>query len=111
MSGQVVSPSVLYGPYHRLESPTQTIQDAANQESSGQMWGQSARGSHLPSVKAYIGPLHANSRGVEFTTPVVPHRQTHPTLVQWYETDSGVNSGPKVGFVWIPVNVTRNTQV
>ena len=38
-----------YGPYHRHESPTQTIGDAAKQEASGEIWGQTARGG--------LGPL------------------------------------------------------
>jgi predicted amidophosphoribosyltransferase len=102
---------VVFGPYHRLESPTQTIQDANHQEQSGELWGQPARWSQLPSVKAYRGPLPTAARGIEFTTQVQPHAQTHPTLVQWYEADPGVSRGATFGFVWIPIKVTRNSQV
>lgn len=61
-----------YGPFHRLESPTQTPATAALQEANGEMWGATARGGLNPTVKAYQGPLPPGARGVEFTTPVRP---------------------------------------
>jgi len=35
------------------------------------MGGYPARGSDIPSVKAYSGPLPPGARGVQFTTPVL----------------------------------------
>ena len=61
-----------YGPFHRLESPTQTPATAALQEANEEMWGATARGGLNPTVKAYQGPLPPGARGVEFTTPVRP---------------------------------------
>jgi hypothetical protein len=61
-----------YGPFHRLESPTQTPATAALQEANGGVWGATARGGLNPTVKAYQGPLPPGARGVEFTTPVRP---------------------------------------
>ena len=54
---------VEYGPYHRDESPTQTIADAAKQEASGEIWGQTARYGLGPSVKAWRGPLQTGGEG------------------------------------------------
>ena len=110
MTGDSIGFRIVYGPYHRLESPTQTDVIAAAQESSGQIWGRAARGSNIATVKAYHGPLPPGVRGIEFMTYVKPHRLTHPTTVQWYDGDVGVMSRPN-GFVWIPVSVIRNGQV
>ena len=110
MSDRSPVSTVVYGPYHRLESPSQSTQVAAQQQQSSQIWGRAARWSDMLSVKAYRGALPGGARGVEFTTTVAPHSATHPTLVQWYQSDPGVQSGPD-GYVWIAVRITRNTQV
>jgi hypothetical protein len=47
----------MYGPFHRLESPTQTTAVASQQVASGEIWGAPARGSNIPSVKAYRNSL------------------------------------------------------
>lgn len=107
--GRSHAPSV-FGPYHRIESPTQSQITAEQQEHGGLICGKAARGSQIPSVKAYIGPLPVGTRGVEFVTVVRPHALTHPTLVQWYQNDPGVIDG-NPGFVCIPVSITLNTQV
>ena len=99
-----------YGPFHRIESPTQTAEDAERQQRSGEIWGQAARWSPIPSVKAYRGALPKGVRGVQFNTDVRPHPNPHPTLVQWLETTSGVQALGN-GFVSIAVTVTINTQV
>lgn len=109
-SGQGTSVGIVYGPYHRIESPSQSVHDASMQEASGQVWGKPARWSNIPSVKAYRGPLPDGARGIEFTTPTAPHIDNHPTLIRWLETTAGV-SATSNGFVWIPVNITKNTQV
>ena len=100
-----------YGPYHRLESPTQTPHVAMLQQRTGEIWGCAAQFSNIPSVKAYRGALPVGARGIEFTTVVAPHSQTHPTLLRWLETTPGVCPTPKPGFVSILVVVTKNTQV
>jgi hypothetical protein len=52
-----------YGPFHRLESPTQTPATAALQEANGEVWRATARGGLNPAVKAYRGPLPPGARG------------------------------------------------
>jgi hypothetical protein len=77
------------GSFHRLESPTQTIQDAIFQVSSNEIWGKAARGSGIPSVKAYRNAIPVGQRGVEFTTPIVPHRGSgSPYEARWYYPDT-----------------------
>jgi hypothetical protein len=111
MSGGSRSPGgTLYGPYHRLESPTQTMQVAGQQVLSGEIWGQSTQVSYIPAVRAYRGPLPPNRRGIEFMTGVAPHPNSHPTDVRWLLTTPGVMA-KSIGFVAIPVFVTKNTQV
>jgi hypothetical protein len=94
--------------YHRIESPTQTPEDAIRQEKSGELWGYPARWSDRPKVKAYVGPLPPSRRGIEFTTDVPPDKNCPPTHAYW--------SGPRAGVVVegecakIKVKVTRNTQ-
>jgi len=71
-------------PFHRVENPTtQTDQIAKLQESSREIWGQPARGSDQPSVKAYPGPL-VSGRGVQFTTEIVPQPFGAPNEARWY---------------------------
>ena len=73
------------GPFHRLESPSQTSADAVQQVLSGEIWGKEARGSNIPSVKAYRNHIPAGSRGIEFTTPVAPQRGSGtPYEARWY---------------------------
>jgi hypothetical protein len=102
--------ATLYGPYHRVESPSQPKHVAAQQETSGEMWGQSSPFSAIPSVKAYRGPLPSTRRGIEFYTYVKPHNDPHPTDVRWLDTTAGVQTKPN-GFVAIPVVRIKNTQV
>lgn len=102
--------SVLYGPYYRVQSPSQSASVAKLQEKSGKVWGQPARYSALPSVKAFRGPLPAGERGIEFWTTIPPHSGTHPDRVFWYEGDNGVVK-ERDDFVSIPVVITKNTQV
>jgi hypothetical protein len=70
--------------YHRLESPSQSLQTAIYQAHSRQVWGAPARGSLLPSVKAYIGPLPKNQCGIEFETDIAPNVGSTPTVAKWY---------------------------
>jgi hypothetical protein len=76
--------------YHRIESPTQTPEDAKTQEQSLEIWGRPARGSDQPKVKAYIGPLPSGKRGIEFTTDTNPDLSTPPGLAFWSNTCDGI---------------------
>ena len=111
MSGGFGAGSALqYGPYHRVETRTQTKLVADKQERSSEIWGQSTQVSYIPAVRAYRGPLPANVRGIEFTTNIAPHPNNHPTEVRWLITTPGVVNRTN-GFVAISVVVTKNTQV
>jgi hypothetical protein len=101
---------VLYGPYHRLESPTQPASVAATQARDGEIFGKAARWSTIPAVKAYRGILPAGARGIEFLTPVPPCPDPHPTLVRWLIDTPGVRVVAD-GVVAIDAVITRNTQV
>ena len=47
--------------------------------------GTSGPGSSIPSVKAYRGAMPPGRRGVEFTTPIAPHRGAGtPYEARWY---------------------------
>jgi hypothetical protein len=77
--------------YHRIESPTQTSEHAIQQTSSQEIWGKPARGSEVPKVKAYCGPLPIGKRGIEFTTDIEPDAGVPPGYAFW--------SGPREGIV------------
>ena len=77
--------------YHRVEGPTQTEQNALEQASSSELWGFPARGSDIPKVKAFKGPLPTEVRGVEFTTEIAPDENCPPGIAYW--------SGPRAGVV------------
>jgi hypothetical protein len=73
------------GPYHRKASATQTHSDALKQKASGEIWGKPARGSSIPSVKAYFSGLPPHQPGVEFTTTVAHDpRYSTPIEARWY---------------------------
>jgi hypothetical protein len=75
---------------------------------SGEVWGAQARGSEIPKVKAFVGPLPPRRRGIEFTTDVWPDAACPPGQAFW--------SGPRDGVVVsgrharIKVVVTKNAQ-
>lgn len=99
--------------YHRLESPTQPPAMATLQQQSGLLRGYSARGSLIPKVKAYDGPLPAGRRGIEFTTDVLPDDGCAPGLPTWSGSRLGIASGEdeqRRSFVEIRVTVSKNTQ-
>ena len=94
--------------YHRLESPTQTPADAAQQEASGEIWGRAPQGSFIPAVQAYIGPLPPGARGIEFTTGVPVDPGSPPGQAYWRGPRAGVTV--EDDFAKIRVVVTRNGQ-
>ena len=56
-------------PFHRLRSPTQTPDDDAKIEASGELWGRAPWWSDIPTVQAYIDALPDHEEGIEFRTP------------------------------------------
>lgn len=94
--------------YHRLETPTQTSDEAKLQEQSQEIWGKVPRYGVHPAVQAYDGPLPKGKRGIEFRTDVPPDSTAHPSRREW--------RGPRLGvrvegdFAKIRVVVTKNTQ-
>ena len=94
--------------FHRVESPTQTAEDAAMQETSGEIWGRPRRGSFNPRVQAYTGPLPEGARGIEFKTDVLPDAHSSPGNASW----TGPRSGVRVegDFAKICAVITHNTQ-
>ena len=93
--------------YHRLRSTTQPQALDQIQVKSGQVCGRAAWGSHIPSVKAYPGPLPSGASGIEFTTDIkLSPGRSSPSMVKWYRGDPGViDSGP--GLVCIPVAILK----
>ena len=77
--------------FHRIESPTQTAADAIAQERTNEIWGRESRYSDVPRVKAYVGQLPRDKRGIEFDTDVSPDGGSPPGQATW--------TGPRVGVV------------
>jgi hypothetical protein len=102
---------MLYGPYHRLESPTQTAETAEMQCISQEIWGKARRppyASETLQVKAYNGPLPSGARGIEFMTEVEPDSFCPPNWSSWSEGKNGVRSNDK--FAIISAIITKCTQ-
>jgi hypothetical protein len=98
-----------YGPFHRLESPTQTADDASKQEASGEIWGRTPFGSSWPQVQAYAGPLPDGASGVEFMTDVRPD-QVGESL-RWSGDGRRAEVQTEGAYAKIRCIVTLNTQV
>lgn len=96
-----------FGPFFRLESPTQTIADAAAQEASSEIWGRTPRGGLSPTVEAYRGVLPPGAHGIEFYTWAMPDTAFGPR-VRWRVGSAGVRVEGE--FAKIDCVVTRNTQ-
>lgn len=99
--------------FHRRETPTQTRNDAAQQVVSMEAWGAPARGSGIPSVKAYRNAVPpAPQRGIEFCTPIptTPGTGT-PYEARWYLGSPGVVARRGSNFAAIPLSYIKNTQV
>ncbi|MEU9988505.1 putative T7SS-secreted protein [Streptomyces sp. NPDC048045] len=108
------TPTDLYGPYHRLGSPTQTPGVTAQVLESGQLWGRESRWGGEPMVQAHRGPIPANAPpgSFEFYTSIEPKpaRNTPPGYVAWeLGSQEGVGSLRSNGedFAWIPAFVTE----
>jgi hypothetical protein len=98
------------GPYHRVETPKQTMQHAKLQVESGLMCGKIPFGGAVPCVQAYVGVLPDGERGIEFTTEIPPLAGTVPHVAYWRQGSPGVHDAPG-DMVCIPVFITKNTQV
>ncbi len=107
--------------YRRLESGTQSLEAAAMQEASGEIWGRPAQNtfaSDFPKAKAYEGPLPEGARGVEFATDVPPDSGHKPGIPTWgslrgmTDVEGVVRPGVVVedGFAKIKVEILKNTQ-
>lgn len=97
--------------FHRFETPTQDRAVAAQQVTSMEVWGAPARGSSLPSVKAYRNALPAR-RGIEFCTTISPTAgRGTPYEARWYLGDSGVISRQGSSYAAVPIYYIKNTQV
>lgn len=91
--------------YHRIRSKTQTLAHAILQQRSGELWGQPARGSQIPKVKAYVGPLPDDRYGIEFLADVPPDPGCPPGHAYW----SGPRDGVRVedDYAKIRIRVTQ----
>lgn len=94
--------------FHKLESPTQTTEDAKRQETVEELWGRTPRGGLVPAVQAYFGPLPPGRRGIEFTTEVEPDAGRPPGQAFW----SGPRPGVEIAgdFAKIKIRMLKNTQ-
>ena len=59
------------------------------QEASLEIWGRPSRYNSNPQVRAYVGALPSDARGLEFETEVEPDRDCPPGIAKW--------SGPRAG--------------
>ncbi|CAB9530311.1 repeat-containing protein [Seminavis robusta] len=100
--------STLYGPFHRVLSPTQSHEVAELQVQSQEVWGRPRRGSDIPQVQAYTGSLPPTEKGIEFVTSVAPDKGTPPGQARWTGPREGVII--KDNFCRIPVTIVKNTQ-
>lgn len=92
--------------YHRKASPTQQLDTAIYQTHSNEVWGTGAFLTGIAAVKAYLGPLPANTDGIEFETPVAPTPGTSTlSVAYWYQGAAQPAATP--GFVMIPVTMRK----
>lgn len=97
-----------HGPFHRLESPTQSPETAELQTRSGEIWGTTAKFALKPTVKAYRGPLRPGDRGVEFMTFASPDAGGAPSSPTWTPERKGVWTDGEMAK--LSCVITRNTQ-
>lgn len=85
---------MVYGPFYRYKSPTQTDEITELQIVTRELHGKASRNfkpSNIPKVKAYSRPpTQANAAGIEFTTNIAPDTNTPPGQVFWSNGRSGV---------------------
>ena len=98
----------MHGPFHRLQSPTQSNEVADLQSQSQEIWGRPRRGSDIPQVQAYTGPLKKGEKGIEFLTETAPDKDCPPGQARWTGPRDGVVI--KDGFCRISARIIKNTQ-
>lgn len=81
----------VYGPFHRLESPTQATAAMHHIARSGELWGTASAHTDVPRVKAYNGPLPQANRGFEFYTLAPPDQPYGGTMFWGERTDATVS--------------------
>ncbi|MEM9422668.1 MAG: RHS repeat-associated core domain-containing protein, partial [Pseudomonadota bacterium] len=104
--------------FHRLEATYQTPSDARIVQETGELFGTAPRGSDVPTVQAFAGPLPAGARGIEFTTSAQGTTNFLSGQVRWRPGDRGVelredvtlNDGRTSDVAVIQCFVTKNTQ-
>ena len=99
-----------FGPFHRVETATQTARDAENQERNGELWGRVPFGSGWPQAQALSGPLPSGVRGIEFFTDAAPDEGGHPLQPRWSGNGLNVDVRTEGGFAKIDCVVVKNTQ-
>uniref|UniRef100_UPI00146FB8C2 RHS repeat-associated core domain-containing protein n=1 Tax=Comamonas composti TaxID=408558 RepID=UPI00146FB8C2 len=102
----------LHGPFHRVESPTQSRERAAEQEALGIHSGTAShKGMGVVRINAYDGPLPEGQRGLEFYTPAKPTSVVPGGLVTWHPGhDPHCTLSEDREVAQIPIKVTKNTQ-
>ena len=100
------------GPFHRIESPTQKVADAIQQQSSNEIWGKppgNTAQSNLPCVKAYRNSRPSGQRGIDFDTPFIPlPAAAVPLDARWYLGTNGVlQRTDSTGTVYAAIPLSR----
>ncbi len=102
-----------YGNYHRNEATYQTIEDAAEQVKSGEIWGRAPKDGLGPTVQAYTELGVRQTRRIEFTTDVKPGSDS-PFEAWWYlGLTPGVERREMHGeeYACIKADISANLQV
>ncbi|WP_333738946.1 RHS repeat domain-containing protein [Streptomyces sp. IBSBF 2806] len=112
--GLAEGPATLYGPFHRLASGTQTVENSRAIVESGELWGVTPRWGGNATAQAHRGPLPKDAKpgSLEFYTTVKPKPQdrTPPGYVSWEAgVEASVNTFTKDGEDWasIPIIITE----
>ncbi|WP_460113735.1 putative T7SS-secreted protein [Streptomyces platensis] len=109
-AAQEAKETILHGPFHRKESPTQTVEHARLQQESGELWGGvSPRLGGEEAARAHWGPLPEGAKGVEFYTELRPIR----TMVSqvWWEVGKVPGVVLEDGWAKIKIYISKNTQL
>lgn len=101
-----------FGTYHRNEATYQTVEDAALQVASQEMWGRAPKFGFDLAVQAFKVDGIKQDRRIEFSTDIEPKAET-PFEAWWYRNDPGVEVRQKNGeeYACIAVEISMNTIV
>jgi len=78
----------VYGPFHRLFSPTQDPKAMRAIIDAGELWGRPRRNSDIPEAKAYFGELPDGKPGFEFWAFTRP-RNRWGRIAGWVRREDG----------------------